>query len=162
MPTNHADLGFVVRAQDPTRYYLVHFPQSGQSYRAQHFWAALSIADGSGYLRIKELAHVRRVASNPFGIAHQARVKVTGDRIRVWVNGHPALDVRDGTYKQGRVGLAGFSSFAHGKVVVRGTEVKVGAWDDTVRQVKNWFIPFPDAGRGQSYPISMTTARNGD
>ncbi|MBI1915695.1 MAG: DUF1080 domain-containing protein [Planctomycetes bacterium] len=162
MKSGHADIGFIVRAQDPTRYYLIHFPQSGQSYRAQHFWAALSIADGSGYLRIKELAHVRRVASNPFGIAHQARVKVTGDRIQVWVNGHPALDVRDETYKQGRIGLAGFTSFAHGKVVVTGTEVKAGAWDDKVRQVKNWFVPFPDAGPRQGTPISLTRAPNGD
>lgn len=47
MKTNHADIGLIVRAQSPTRYYLIHFPQGGQSYRAQHFWAALSVADGT-------------------------------------------------------------------------------------------------------------------
>lgn len=162
MNAGHADQGLIVRAQDPTHYYLIHFPQSGQSYRAQHFWVALSLADGSGYLRIKELAHVRRVASNPFGIAHRARVKVAGDRFQVWVNDHPALDVRDGTYKQGYVGLAGFASFAHGKVVVRGSEIKMAAWDGKRKQVKNWFVPYPDAEDRQSYPISMTKAPNGD
>ena len=80
MPTGHADVGFIIRAQDPTHYYLIHFPQSGQGYRAQHFWAALSKADGSGYLRMLQLNLVRRVASNPFGMQHQAKVKVTGDR----------------------------------------------------------------------------------
>src|SRR5262249_33285147 len=76
MKANHADIGFIIRAQDPTHYYLIHFPQSGQSYRAQHFWAALSLADGSGYLRVLRLEHVRRVASNPFGLVHRARIRV--------------------------------------------------------------------------------------
>ena len=68
MPTGHADIGFIVRAQDPTHYYLIHFPQSGQSYRAQHFWAALSKAAGSGYLRFIALEHVQRVAHDVFYI----------------------------------------------------------------------------------------------
>jgi hypothetical protein len=161
MKTGHADQGFVVRAQDPTHYYLLHFPQSGQQYRAQHFWAALSVADGSGYLRVKHMALVRRVASNPFGIAQHARVKVTGDRFQVWVNGHPALDVRDATYREGRIGLAGFEKFAHGKVVVKGTEVQPGKWDDAVAQVRNWFAPFPHAGQRQRSP-KLAQAPNGD
>src|SRR5690349_8584547 len=49
--TNHADAGFIVRAQDPSHFYLIHFPNGGQQYRAQHFWAALSVVDGSGYMR---------------------------------------------------------------------------------------------------------------
>jgi hypothetical protein len=161
MNTNHADQGFIVRAQDPTRYCLLHFPQTGQQYRAQHFWAALSVADGSGYLRLKHLALVRRVASNPFGIAHQARIKVTGDRYQVWINGHPALDVHDDTYKQGRIGLSGFNTFAHGPVTVKGTEVSAGTWNDMIPQVRNWFQPFPDAGDGQ-FVTSLTRAPNGD
>jgi len=161
MNAGHADIGFIVRAQDPTHYYLIHFPQSGQSYRAQHFWAALSVADGLGYLRVLRLEHVRRVASNPFGLAHQARVKVTGDRFQVWLNGHPALDARDATYQQGRVGLAGFATFSHGKVVVTGTEVSAGAWDESIKQVKNWFVPFPNAG-GQQGGASLTKTLNGD
>ncbi len=124
MPTGHADVGLIVRAQDPTHFYVIHFPQCGQAFRAQHFWAAVSKADGSGYLRILKLAHVRRVASNPFGLQHKARVKVTGDRIQVWVNGHPAIDIRDETYKSGRIGLAGFKKFFHGKVTIQGTPVE--------------------------------------
>ncbi|MBM3972185.1 MAG: hypothetical protein FJ302_20345 [Planctomycetes bacterium] len=45
MNTNHADEGLIVHAQDPTRFALIHFPQTGQQFRAQHFWVALSIAD---------------------------------------------------------------------------------------------------------------------
>jgi len=53
-------------------------------------WADLPIADGFGYLRIKDLAHVRRIASHLLGFTRQARIKVTGVRIQVWVNGHVA------------------------------------------------------------------------
>ena len=155
------DIGLIVRAQDPTHYYLIHFPQCGQSFRGQHFWAALSVADGSGYLRIRKLEFVRRVASNPFGLAHQVRVKVTGDRIQVWLNGHPALDVRDATYSQGRIGLAGFGTFSHGKVVVTGTDVAASPWNESMKQVRNWFNPFPDVN-GQQGGVSLTKAPNGD
>jgi hypothetical protein len=161
LPTAHADIGLIVRAQDPTRYYLIHFPQGGQSYRAQNFWAALSVADGSGYLRILRLELVRRVASSPFGLVHQVRVKVTGDRFQVWLNGHTALDVCDTTYQAGRVGLTGFNAFAHGTVAVAGTEAQVGAWDERLPQVKNWFVPFPDSGT-QQRKVSVTRAPNGD
>lgn len=161
LKTNHADEGLIVRAQDPTRFALIHFPQTGQQYRAQHFWVALSIADGSGYLRIKHLAMVRRVASNPFGIKHQARVKVTGSRYQVWVNGHPALDVTDNTYSSGRIGLSGFTEFAHGGVTISGAATPAEDWKEAIPQVKNWFTPFPDVGPGQ-FVSSLTRAPNGD
>ena len=159
--TGHADVGLIFRAQDPTHYYLIHFPQGGQSYRAQHFWAALSLADGSGYLRLLRLELVRRVASNPFGLTHRARVLVQGDRFRVWLNGHPALDVCDPTYQSGRLGLAGFNAFAHGAISVTGAEVPTGDWDERTPQVKNWFVPFPDSGT-QQRKVSLTRAPNGD
>jgi hypothetical protein len=41
MNTNHADQGLIVRAQDPTKLALIHFPQTGQQFRAKHFWVAL-------------------------------------------------------------------------------------------------------------------------
>jgi len=161
MNTNHADQGLIVRAQDPTHFAMIHFPQTGQQYRAQHFWVALSIADGSGFLRIKQLAMVPRVASNPFGIAHQARVKVTEDRYQVWINGYPALDTRDDTYTSGRIGLSGFTSFSHGRVAVTGTAVEAKGWDETIPQVKNWFTPFPNVPDKQG-SVSLARAANGD
>src|SRR5207247_1624753 len=92
--TNHADAGFVVRAQDPSHFYLIHFPNGGQQYRAQHFWAALSVVDGSGYMRFVKLSLVQQVASN-LGLWHQARVQIVADELRVWVDGHEAFTVRD-------------------------------------------------------------------
>ena len=161
MPSNHADEGFIFRAQDPTHFYIVHFPQCGQGYRAQHYWAALSKADGSGYLRTIKMSHVQRVASNPLGVTNHANVKVSGDRIQVWVNGFPALDECDDTYKSGRIGLAGLEKFAHGKVTVTGEASTAAApWDDKVKQVKNWFVPFPGHGSGpQGGATLVKTAR---
>ncbi len=149
MPAGHADEGFIFRAQDPTHFYIVHFPQCGQGYRAQHYWAALSKADGSGYLRIITMNHVQRVASNPVGTTNHAKIKVTGDRIQVWVNGFPAIDERDKSYKSGRIGLAGFVAFAHGKVTVDGKIARAAAWNDKVKQVKNWTTPFAAQGGTQ-------------
>ncbi len=159
MPVGHADEGFIIRAQDPTHYYLVHFPQCGQGYRAQHYWAALSKADGSGYLRIIAMNLVTRVASNPLGTTNHARIKVTGDRIQVWVNGFPAIDERDKSYKSGRIGLGGFMTFAHGKVMVSGKTAKAAAWNDKIKQVKNWFTPFSTPGGAQSGITLVKTAK---
>ena len=159
MPANHADLGLVVRAQDPRRFYLIHFPQCGQGYRAQHFWAALSLADGSGYLRLLQVNHVQRVPSNPLGVCNQARVSVVGDRFQVWVNGHPALDWRDQTYDRGRIGLAGFVDCRHGTVRVDGTRVPAPTWDRSLPQVRNWWAPFPEQGTAQSGISLARTAR---
>ncbi len=61
--TPHSDAGIILRAADPSHFYLLHFPNCGQASRAQHFWAALSRMDDSGYLRIVKLELVRRVPS---------------------------------------------------------------------------------------------------
>jgi len=43
----HCGAGFVVCAQDPSHYYLVHFPSCAQCTRAEHFWAVISKVDDS-------------------------------------------------------------------------------------------------------------------
>ena len=160
MQSGHADIGLIVRAQDPTHYYLIHFPQCGQGYRAQHFWAAVSKADGSGYLRLLKVQLVPRVASNPFGIAHKCRVKVEGNRIQAWLNGFPAIDVTDDTYKAGYVGLGGFERSQHGTVSVGGEAVQVKPFDGNIPQVKNWFVPFSGCGTQQG-SVSLVKTRAG-
>ncbi|MCK4325012.1 MAG: hypothetical protein KAW89_10805, partial [Armatimonadetes bacterium] len=51
----HCGAGFVVRAQDPSHYYLVHFPCCGQVTRAEHFWAAISKVDDSGWVEVLKM-----------------------------------------------------------------------------------------------------------
>ena len=60
----HSDLGIILRATDESHFYVLHFPCCGQAARAQHFWAALSRMDDSGYLRCVKLELIRRVPSN--------------------------------------------------------------------------------------------------
>ena len=59
----HSDVGIVFRASDEAGFYLLHFPNCGQAYRAQHFWVALSKMDGSGFLRRVGIRMVNRVPS---------------------------------------------------------------------------------------------------
>ena len=160
MPSGHADIGLIVRAQDPRHYYLVHFPQSGQSFRAQHFWGAVSKADGSGFLRILSLRHIRRVASNPFGLRHQVKVRAAGSRIQVWVNGFEAMEVVDDSYQEGYLGLSGFCSHRHGRVRITGEPVEDPPPFDTSNvQPPNWFEPFGDLGGRHVVPKAALTPR---
>src|SRR5690242_7165003 len=112
LDTNHCDADLIVRAQSPSECYLIHFPNGGQQYRAQHFWAAVSKMDSSGYLRFVKLDLVRRVPSN-LGIWHDVKVSVQGPDLRLWVDGYRAIAVHDSTFlRPGRVGLAGFTKFS--------------------------------------------------
>lgn len=159
MPSNHADVGMIVRAQDPRHYYLVHFPQSGQSFRAQHFWGAISKADGSGYLRMLKLQHIPRVASNPLGLTHRVNVKVEGNRIQVRINDYPAMEVVDDTYQEGYLGLSGFNKHEHGSLEIIGEPVAAPPFDTSNVQPRNWFHPFGAEGKWDVVPKAALTPK---
>ena len=153
--------GFVVRAQDPSHYYLVHFPCCIQCNRAEHFWAAISKVDDSGWVEVLKMEMVPGVASE-WGIWHKARVVVQGNEIRLWVDGRPFPVVRDDTYKSGYVGLESWgagSSFRN--VRIRGHEVPPQPWDEALQPPRNWFHPYP-LGGAQQRPSAITRAPNGD
>ena len=59
----HTGTGFVFRAEDAQHYYLVHFPCTGQQYRAEHFWAAISKVDETGWVKVLKMAMVQGVPS---------------------------------------------------------------------------------------------------
>ncbi len=161
---NHCGAGLVVRAQDPTHYYLVHFPCCGQCNRAEHFWAAISKVDDSGWVEILKMDMLHGVASEQ-DIWHKARVVVEGNEIRLWVDGRPFPVVQDDTYKSGYVGLEGWgyagpgSSFRN--VRVRGQEIAPRPWNDALQPPQNWFNPYPQ-GDAQQSPSGITRAPNGD
>ncbi|MCK4386174.1 MAG: exo-alpha-sialidase, partial [candidate division Zixibacteria bacterium] len=169
--TNHCGAGFVVRAQDPSHYYLVHFPLCGQQYRAKHFWAAISKADGSGWLDILKLEMIQGVPSEMgigkgLGVSpwHKARVVVKGNEIRVWVDGRPGPVVYDDAYKSGYVGLESWGYSGPGgtfrNVKIRGQEVPPQPWNEANQPPQNWFNPYPKGG-GQQAPSGMAGARDG-
>jgi len=169
--TNHCGAGFVVRAQDPSHYYLVHFPLCGQQYRAKHFWAAISKADGSGWLDILKLEMIQGVPSE-MGIGggpgvspwHKARVVVKGNEIRVWVDGRPGPVVYDDAFKSGYVGLESWAYSGPGgtfrNVKIRGQEVPPQAWNEANQPPQNWFNPRPQGGAQQA-PGGMASAGDG-
>ena len=53
--------GVILRAQDPTHYYLVYLPHSAQVYRAKNFWVAVAKVEGDEYIRNLKLVWVPNV-----------------------------------------------------------------------------------------------------
>ena len=161
---NHCGAGFVVRAQDTSHYYLVHFPCCAQCNRAEHFWAVISKVDDSGWVEVLKMEMLHGVASE-MEMWHKARVVVQGNEIRLWVDGRPFPVVRDDTYKSGYVGLESWTYAGPGSsfrnVRIRGQEVPPQPWDEALEPPRNWFHPYPLAEAQQS-PSGITRAPNGE
>ncbi|MSO21832.1 MAG: DUF1080 domain-containing protein [Acidobacteria bacterium] len=178
-----ADAGFVFRAQDARHYYLVHFPCTGQQFRAAHFWAAISKVDESGWVKVLKMELVRGVPSE-IGPWHKARLVVKGSEFLLWVDGRPFPVVRDSSYaKPGIVGLESFNGRDPGKgtpgvgdpekrlgagssfrgLRIRGKFTRTAVWNRTAQPAQNWFYPFPDSTDGNwQYVSSLAKAPNGD
>ena len=101
--------GLIVRARDPSHYYLIHFPACGQVTRASHFWAAVSKVGDSGWVEILQMQMVHGVATEQ-AVWHQVRVVLRGNEIHLWVDGRPFPVVRDDTYKSVTVPPSGEGS----------------------------------------------------
>ena len=160
----HSGAGLVVRAQDPSHYYLVHFPCCGQHYRAKHFWAAISKADGSGWLQILKMEMLHGVPSET-EVWHKARIVVQGNEIRLWVDGRPFPVFRDDDYKEGYVGLEAWTYYAgpsssFRNLKIRGQEVSKKPWNEALQQPKNWFHPYLMGG-GQHSTAGLVRTSDG-
>ncbi len=160
--------GFVFRATDPQHYYILHFPVVGQHYRIEHFWAAISKVDASGFTKVigrKRMEMVGGVASE-IGLWHKVRLVVKGPEIRAWVDGRPLLPVVDDSYGQpGYVGLSTYASLAAGakstfrNLRIRGKQADAAAWDGSLEPVKNWFVVSDSEGSSCG---RITRGGNGD
>lgn len=141
--TGHSDAGIILRAADEAHFYLVHFPNCGQGSRAQHFWAAFSKMDETGYLRCIKMELVRRVPSNS-GLWLTADVRLIGNKLTVRVGEHGVFEAEDDSYaKAGALGV-----FAVGRADLRQIEVESQperkfVWDASIKQPTNWFHPCP-------------------
>jgi hypothetical protein len=178
---NHCGAGVVLRAQDASHHYLVHFPCCGQHYRAKHFWAAISKMDDRGWLEILKMEMIHGVPSERGGMQsikgtlwQQVRVVAKGDQISVWVNGRPGPVVHDETYQRGCVGLeswvcSGLTSWAYDgagsdfrNVRIEGSEAGAASWDTSIEPPVNHFVPHA-AAPGQSQGVAgLAHAPNGD
>jgi hypothetical protein len=178
-----SDAGFIFRAQDARHYYLVHFPCTGQQFRAAHFWAAISKVDDSGWVRVLKMELVRGVPSE-IGLWHKARLSVKGREFRLWVDGRPFPLMSDGSYAApGLVGLQSFNGRDPGKgtpgvgdpekrlgagssfrgLRIRGKASRAAAWNPAVQPTRNWFYPMPESSEGNwQYVSSLAKAPNGE
>jgi hypothetical protein len=156
---------FVFRAQDACRYYVVDFPAHEQQCRDEHFWATVSKVDQRGYREGLRMQMVHGVSS-AVGLWHEARIRVAGDEIGVWVDSRPVSAVQDATYPgPGRIGLATYGG--HGESAkscyrnlrIRGAALDAPPWDEGLRPARNWGVADPEYGHGCS---NIVRAANGD
>ena len=148
--------GLILRAQDGGHFYWIHFPWTGQPYRAKGYWAGLGIVSGDGYVRHAKFDIVPGVPAE-WQRWYAVKVEAVGTRIRIWVDGRLALDLNDDTHSSGYVGLAGWAEYRFRNVRVTGKPGAAPPWDDSVR-IRKSMVELP-------VPSSMPTgcvAPNGD
>ena len=166
MLKGHSDLGVILRATDESHFYLLHFPCCGQARRAQHFWAALSKMDESGYLRCVKLEMVRRVPST-IGYWVPVELNLMADRFTVRIGEHGCFEAQDSTYAgPGQVGVYLNSYYDSGfgirNVIVGGVPEQSPGWRDDVRQPTNWFHPAPGSEDVWQWPVSLVRLDDGE
>ena len=163
----HTDTGLVFRARDPRHFYLLHFPNCGQAFRAQHFWAVLSKMDDSGYLRIVKMEMLKRVPSNN-GLALPVAVTVHGQRVICRVGDYGHFEVRDSTYTgPGSIGMYHFWPEAAQPAQIRNLRISAAekfapAWNETARQPRNWWHPLPTDQKVWQMPLDMRRFDDGE
>lgn len=158
----HSDIGVILRARDESHFYLLHFPCCGQARRAQHFWAAFSRMDNSGYLRCIKLEMVRRVPSFPV-LWLSAEVVLQGTKITVRIGDNGYFEAEDDTYAG--AGVVGFYSTGDAQlrnIMVEGEPSAPYPWNDRIRQPTNWFHPVPDGTGPWQKPQDLLRLPDGE
>jgi hypothetical protein len=144
----HTDAGLIFGAKDAGTFRVLHFPECGQAYRAQHFWAALSHMDGDGWLRTDRMELVRRVSSTN-RLWHDIDATVDNGKLSVLIDGLGTFEADDPSL--GEPGALGVYLFAAGQirdVRIAGAEANV-AFDRTITPAVTWFNPCPDTDYGK-------------
>lgn len=152
--------------QDNNRYYALDVPFGGQQSRVRHFWAGMVIADGTTFQRYLNFGLVPGLGAE-LERWYEGRVEARGPRLRAWIEGCPAADIEDHTYKRGRLGLCGIVSpyvktphFAN--LEITGSALKASSWTGLKPMPPYWITPNPetDPKTYQSYP-NMLLGKNG-
>jgi hypothetical protein len=146
-PSDSGNVGIIVGAQDSDHYYWAQIPHWGQLWRARAYFAAISLADGSGYLHNLKMQLMPNVAGHS-NVWHTLKVERRGPRIEMWVDGVRGPCVTDDRYGPGRVGLAGFSKFKVRHLKVDGQPVEGPAWRSGDHRGQPWYNPVPDPSLG--------------
>lgn len=142
--TGHSDAGVTFRAQDPSHFYLLHFPNCAQASRAGHFWVALSKMDERGYLTLIKLELVRRVPSEANAWL-PVTLRVAGNSFSATIGRGGQFTAEDDTYLEaGGLGLFAFNDASLRNLTLEGEPSGDLNWDLTLQPPQNWFHPVPE------------------
>ena len=144
------NFGLIFGAQDNGHYYWAQIPDWGQLFRARAFYAAISIADGTGYYRNLKMELMPNVPVHRDSW-RSLKVERRGNRIQMWVNGVKGPSVIDETYGAGRVGVAGFSRYQIRNLKIDGKAAEAGTWVKEDRRGRPWMEPQPAEDSGECH-----------
>jgi len=159
---DNGHVGLVFGAQDSDHYYWAYIPHWGQLWRARAFYAAIAIADGSGYVRNLDLRLMHNVPCH-LNIWRSLRVERRGNHIQMWVNGVKGPNAIDDTYGPGRVGVSGFNRWAMRNLRIDGKHMEPPVWPTILSRQHRFAEPFAAEG-GYLYhaPVSLNRLSNGE
>jgi hypothetical protein len=154
-PLGRGNAGLIFGAQDSGHYYWAQIPKWGQLWSARAVYAAISIADGSGYARNLKMQLMPNVPAHS-DVWRTMKVERRGNSIRMWVAGVNGPCVTDDTYGAGRVGIGGFSKYTIRNLKINGRPVehckcrldRCGEWPEEDRRGQPWINPVPDLSLG--------------
>lgn len=148
------NFGIVFGAQDSSHYYWAQVPFWGQLPRGRAYYAAISVADGSGHIRTLEMRLMPNVPCHA-NVWRTLKVERRGGRMQMWVNGVRGPCVTDTRYGAGRVGLSGFAKFRVRHLRLDGRPVAGPAWPAGDQRPQPWYWPVPDLGLGDVQPSGI-------
>ena len=159
---NHTDTGIILRARDESHFYLLHFPNCGQASRGQHFWAAWSKMEDSGYLRRVKLEQINRVPSTN-GLWLKAEVTMIGHRIMTRIGDYGIFEAEDDTY----AGPGHFGVYLSSSARIRGVRIEeppapMPVWNHSVKQQVNWSKPLPTTETVWQHPLELRKFDDGE
>lgn len=146
-PIHGGLVGIIFGAQDSGHYYYAYVPVWGQLWRARAFYAAIAIADGSGYLRNLRMELMPNVPGH-WNVWRSLKVQRRGNEIQMWVGGVRGPCVRDDTYGAGRPGVGGFSKYKIRNLKIDGKAVPGPAWKAGDFRGHAWLQPISDLTLG--------------
>ena len=134
---DNGQVGIIFAAQDSDHYYWAYIPHWGQLWRARAFYAAIAIADGTGFLRHLELKLMPNVPAQ-LNLWRTLRVERRGHHIQMWVNGVKGPSAIDDTYGPGRIGVSTFNSCTIRNLKVDGKSGSAPAWPQKQTRKRNF------------------------
>ena len=144
------NFGFIFGAQDNDHYYWCHIPDWGQLFRARAFYAAISIADGTGYHRNLKMELMHNVQMH-VNMWHTMKVERRGKQIQMWIDGVKGPGVIDDTYGAGKVGIGGFSRYQIRNLKIDGKPADAATWVKDDSRGIPWVEPATDYKPGDHH-----------